>query len=147
MELFFGSFQSAGRKSKSCQHILDILPAEYVAIYYIISIYIFIYTCTFGVVTRFCQQNIVLSHVKLSPWSTSFLGPMELFLVGLILPAEYPNSAGRILRFCRQNMDILPAEYGYSASRIRIFCRQNLDTMTVEYFAISYIISIYICTI
>ena len=111
MELFFGSFQSAGRKSKSCQHILDILPAEYVAIYYIISIYIFIYTCTFGLVTRFCQQNIVLSHVKLSPWSTSFLGPMELFLVGLILPAEYPNSAGRILRFCRQNIEILPAEY------------------------------------
>ena len=88
-----------------------------------------------------------LSCAKFSPWSTSFLGPMELFLVVSILSAEYPNSAGRILRFCRQNMDILPAEYGYSASRIRIFCRQNLDTMTVEYFAISYIISIYICTI
>ena len=137
MELFFGSFQSAGRKSKSCQHILDILPAEYVAIYYIISIYIFIYTCTFGLVTRFCQQNIVLSHVKLSPWSTSFLGPMELFLVGLILPAEYPNSAGRILRFCRQNISslyksaLLPAQSYFG--RILIVCQQNLSSISYLY--------------
>ena len=141
MELFFGSFQSAGRKSKSCQHILDILPAEYVAIYYIISIYIFIYTCTFGLVTRFCQQNIVLSHVKLSPWSTSFLGPMELFLVGLILPAEYPNSAGRILRFCRQNIEILPAEYcaiSYDISSYIYICtllgRNSILPAESEYF-------------
>ena len=132
MELFFGSFQSAGRKSKSCQHNLDILSAEYVAISYIISIYIFIYTCTFGLVTRFCQQNIVLSHVKLSPWSTSFLGPMELFLVGLILPAEYPNSAGRILRFCRQNIVLSHMIYLHIYTSalywaVTQFCQQNLD--------------------
>ena len=115
-----------------CRQKIQILPtysgysAGRICCYLLYYIYIYLYIhLHFWACNQILPAEYCAISCQAQPMEYKLFGPN-----GAVL--GWFDSAGRISKFCGQNIEILPAEYGYSASRIWIFCQQNKDILPTE---------------